>query len=313
MSSDPNVIPSDFSPEASGPFSSLSDRSAMKSACGCGGSCGGNCPTCQQNAARLQPGRASFIYAFGKIRPSVSNLGLEKEIATAAGQRLTNGESDEEALRALLVVPEYRYLATEACWSLRVDEVDAYILRPADTNGLDAILRAIGSDKGEDGMDIVIGRSGPMTGFSECNGSVLPVVIPTQVYSVNRPDMLKAFTPASGIRPEAQKSAIKQTLDVMRGLAGNQGSADGHRALNYVISRYAGVYEEVAKNLLEGWALSGLQFKASPIASGRRLVDVIFAFRSRKTDAVQKSFVRVDTTDLFPFLVQPMAPYFDMS
>ena len=281
--------------------------------CGCGGSCGGTCTSCQQNSSRPPPSRSTFIYVFGKLRPSIPNLGLEKEIATAAGQRLSNGESDEEALRVLLAAPEYRYLATEACWTLRVDEVDAYIVKPADAHGLDAILRAISIDKGEDGMDIVIGRSGAMTGMGECNGMVLPLVVPTQVYSLNRPEMLKAFALESGIKPEAQKSAVKQTLDVLRGLGGNQGSADGHRALNYVISRYAGVYEEVAKNLLDGWALSGLQFKASAVASGRRLVDVVFSFRSRKTDAVQKSFVRVDTTDLFPFLVQPMAPYFEMA
>lgn len=290
-----------------------SQSAAPVADCGCGGSCGGTCSSCQQKLSGPRLGRSSFIYVFGQLRPSIPDLGLEKEIATAAGQRLTNGESDEEALRALLVEPEYRYLATEACWVLRVDQVDAYIVKPADANGLDAILRAIGSDKGEDGMDIVIGRSGAMTGLSECNGMVLPVIVPTQVYSVNRLEMLKAFAPTSGIKPEAQKSAIKQTLDVIRGLAGNQGSADGHRALNYVISRYAGVYEEVAKNLLEGWALSGIHFKAPAVTSGRRLVDVVFAFRSRKTDAVQKSFVRVDTTDLFPFLVQPMAPYFEMS
>jgi len=38
---------------------------------------------------------------------------------------------------------------------------------------------------------------------------------------------------------------------------------------------------------------------------------VVFSFTNRQTDVTDKSFVRVDVSEEFPFLVSKIAPYFD--
>ena len=43
----------------------------------------------------------------------------------------------------------------------------------------------------------------------------------------------------------------------------------------------------------------------------RKILDVIFAYTHRKTDVVEKYFVRVDVTEEFPFLITKMSPYYD--
>jgi hypothetical protein len=41
----------------------------------------------------------------------------------------------------------------------------------------------------------------------------------------------------------------------------------------------------------------------------RKIVDVVFSYTDRKTDVIDKSFVRVDVTEEFPFLVTKLSPY----
>ena len=48
-----------------------------------------------------------------------------------------------------------------------------------------------------------------------------------------------------------------------------------------------------------------------PHNSSAIIVDVIFSYTNRNTDVTEKSFVRVDVSDEFPFLVKKLSPYFD--
>jgi PatG C-terminal len=50
---------------------------------------------------------------------------------------------------------------------------------------------------------------------------------------------------------------------------------------------------------------------ASRLGGTRRIVEVIFTYTNRQTDVDEKSFVRVDVTEEFPFLVTKMSPYYD--
>ncbi|MGA9323567.1 MAG: hypothetical protein WBW06_21155 [Xanthobacteraceae bacterium] len=43
----------------------------------------------------------------------------------------------------------------------------------------------------------------------------------------------------------------------------------------------------------------------------RKILDVIFGYTNRNTDFTEKSFVRVDVTEEFPFLVAKISPYGD--
>ena len=39
---------------------------------------------------------------------------------------------------------------------------------------------------------------------------------------------------------------------------------------------------------------------------------MIFCYTNRRTDVTEKFFVRVDVTEMFPFLVTKLQPYYDI-
>src|SRR6516225_4671943 len=75
----------------------------------------GTCPTCGATPAANGATAAvpSYVYAIGKIEPRFPHLSVEKERAQvqALGTTSTQGLTDSQALRSLLVRPENMYLA----------------------------------------------------------------------------------------------------------------------------------------------------------------------------------------------------------
>jgi hypothetical protein len=39
-------------------------------------------------------------------------------------------------------------------------------------------------------------------------------------------------------------------------------------------------------------------------------VEVVFSFTNRKTDFTERFFLRVDVTEMYPFLVTKLSPYY---
>jgi hypothetical protein len=95
-------------------------------------------------------------------------------------------------------------------------------------------------------------------------------------------------------------------------MADNAGATDQHRALNYLATRYPAIYATTAEAHRRGSALSAIEARPSRLNGIRRILDVVFSFTHRQTDVTDKSFVRVDVTEEFPFLVSKMAPYYDL-
>jgi PatG C-terminal len=58
-------------------------------------------------------------------------------------------------------------------------------------------------------------------------------------------------------------------------------------------------------------AFTGVQVTQSSLSGVRSIVDVIFSFRDRATDVVDKHYVRVDVTEMHPFLVSKLSPYYE--
>jgi len=292
-------------------LNALSDRPAAHAAggCACGGSCGGACPTCTANASE----RAVMnVYAIGQIRANIPNLGMEKEMAQT-GLEFKHGLSDEEALVKLLRDPQHRRLAHEMCWTFAVEDVDLFIIKPSGDFALSLILDALKPDKAWGNVDVLIGRMGDRASMSECNGRPLPVVVPSQVSSLDREALLGALETPKDLAAEALSSAIKQTLDITLRIGANYGLSAAHRAINYAVTRSAELYVTVAHELLGNWALVGLTSRPSAVSAGRTVVDTILQFRNRKTDAVKRCFMKIDVTDLYPFMVSPIHPFLDFN
>jgi len=94
-------------------------------------------------------------------------------------------------------------------------------------------------------------------------------------------------------------------------MADNAGATDEHRALNYLVVRYPDIFHTAARAFERNASLTGVDVQPSRLSSTRKIVQVIFSFTDRATDVIEKSFVRVDVSDEWPFLVTKMSPYYD--
>ena len=122
--------------------------------------------------------------------------------------------------------------------------------------------------------------------------------------------------------PKPQKIASKQfeetagdILDRILQIADNVGGTNEHRALNYLAVRYEVIYAKTSEMHAKDFSLTSIEVKPSRLgAAGTRVVlDVIFVYTHRTAPGgfIEKSFVRVDVTEEFPFLVTGWSPYYD--
>jgi hypothetical protein len=75
--------------------------------------------------------------------------------------------------------------------------------------------------------------------------------------------------------------------------------------------RYPPVYERAAESYAQNASLVGVDVRPSRLAGVRNVVDVVFSYRHRETDVVDKHFVRVDVTEAYPFLVTKLSPFYE--
>ena len=139
---------------------------------------------------------------------------------------------------------------------------------------------------------------------------MLQTVSWAQIYSFDIDEFLASLPRPDGVKVETFKAGAEQLLTHVIQLAGNTGQTDGERAVNYLILRYPALHSAVAEHHAANSSLSSVEVRAAPLGAGRRIVDVIVSFRDRRTDVVEKQFVRVDISELFPFLVGKLAPYY---
>ncbi|MDQ2898722.1 MAG: hypothetical protein M3Y07_02850, partial [Acidobacteriota bacterium] len=124
----------------------------------------------------------------------------------------------------------------------------------------------------------------------------------TLVNAIPKPDRLSAdeFAPTAS-----------ELFERIMQMADNAGATDEHRALNYLAVRYPAVYSATSDAFARNASLESIDVQTSPLSATRNILEVVFSFRNRTTDVVEKQFTRVDVSDEFPFLVTKMSPYFD--
>ncbi|MCS6862469.1 MAG: hypothetical protein NZT92_19375, partial [Abditibacteriales bacterium] len=112
-------------------------------------------------------------------------------------------------------------------------------------------------------------------------------------------------------KEEAQfRKSAEELFDYLAQIADNAGATDEHRALNYLAVRYPAIYAKTAESHERGCSLTAVDVRPSSLSGVRNVVEVIFSYRHRTTDVVEKFFVRVDVTEEFPFLVTKLSPYY---
>ena len=194
---------------------------------------------------------------------------------------------------------------------MSIEGLETYLLYPRDPVDLSLLIEAVRANPSPSDLDIVIGSQGPLAPPQACNGLQVPILFFDQVYSLDRDALVAAIPKPEKVSAEEFAPAAAQLFDRIMQMADNAGATDEHRALNYLAVRYPALYSTASASYARNASLDSIDVQASPLAGARNIVEVVFSFRDRATDVVDKSFIRVDVTDEFPFLVSKMSPYFD--
>lgn len=268
--------------------------------CGCGG-----------NDGSSPNEMAAYVYALGRVEARFPNLAAEKEFAQVIGRTDTAGKTDQQTFHAVLSERRNRYLARQLCWVFTIQELETYLLVPRDPADLDLLVEAIRPAPSPNDIDLVIGLRGPIAPPEMCNGLMAPIVVFDQLYSFGRDELIKAIPRPEKTTEEKYRPVAEELFDRIMQLADNAGATDEHRALNYLVMRYPGVYARIAEQFARDFSLTGVEVRPASLSGTRKLVDVIPTFTNRNTDFIEKFSVRVDVTEQFPFLVTKLSPYFD--
>ena len=253
---------------------------------------------------------SSYVYAHGQIEWRFPRPSVEKEMAQATGRAETAGRTDQQAFHEVLSRPENRYLARQLCWVLSIQGLETYILQPGDPADLDLLIGAT-APQPSPWLSTVIGVRGPVAPPEFCNGLMIPIVAFDQIYNFSRDALIEAIPRPERIPAEQFGPAARELFDRIMQMTDNAGNQDQHRALNYLAVRYPNIHARTADAFAADSSLSGVEVLPSPLSGTRNIVEVIFAFTNRNTDSTEKSFVRVDVTEEFPFLVTKLSPYYD--
>ena len=267
------------------------------------------CPTCAANAKAAAP--PAWIYAIGNVGPRFPRISVEKEFAQALGRERTTDLSDRQAFQAALSKPENRYLVRQLCWVMTIGGLETYILLPRDPADIVLLVDTLRPTHELSDLDCVIGARGPIAPPEMCNGLMVPIVAFDKIYSFDRDSLIKAIPRSGKGSSKDFEPKAAEVFESMTQMRENAGATDGDRAVNYLAVRYPRIYEAVAEAFGKNQSLSAIDVRPSTLSGTRTLVDVIFSFRHRNTDVVEKHAVRVDVTDEFPFLAKPLSPYYD--
>jgi len=275
---------------------------------------GAPCPTCgTMNGHNPNGGQmANFIYALGRVEPRFPTMAAEREFAQVTGRADTAGLTDRQALYNVLSQRENRYLTRQLCFVMTIEGMDTYILVPSEPGDTDLLVNTIRPAPTPGDVDIVIGSQGPIAPPEMCNGLQVPIVVFEQIYSFDRDTIIQALPRPETVQDEAAfRGAAAEVFDRIMQLADNAGASDEHRALNYLAARYPTIYAVTAEAHQRNFSLTGVEVRPSRLSGVRNIVDAIFSYTNRQTDFTEQHFVRVDVTEMFPFLVTRMQPFFE--
>jgi len=251
------------------------------------------------------------VYVIGRIEPRFPRPSVEKEFAQAIGRAETAGLTDRQALQSVLAQRQNRYIARQLCWVMTIEGIENYVIVPRDLVDLELLIDALRPTPTPMDLDVVIGTRGPIVPPETCNGLMVPLVIFDQVYSFDREELTQSIPRPHNTSAEEFAPIAAELFDRIMQIADNTGASDESRALNYLAVRYHAIYAKAAEAFARNASLNAVNVYASRLSIGRKIVDVVFSYVDRKSDVVEKFFVRVDVHEEFPFLVTKLSPYFD--
>lgn len=294
-----------------------------QSATGCAcGAPGGQC-TCAEGGAN-----SHFVYVLGSVDIRFPDPSIAAELQDVAralaipeprGARENGSAADplRNWYHQILGNPGARYVARQVCWVLTVEKQPAYYLNLRDPYDLNALIACLAHP--EDDLDLFVGSS-PLIPVDRSNGFVAPELAVEHLSRFKRADLLRMFRTPGKKPPKHDESAadgsepsaddFERFYNKIVQSADNFGDTDMWRALNYLAVRYQPLYQICAEMARKGYWFDGVRVATSRLAREKRIVDPIFSFQNA-SGAVQKHFVRVDVSHLFPMVVNHIDDYVD--
>jgi hypothetical protein len=265
-------------------------------------------------------GSSRFIYVLGSVDIRFPDQSISEEFQVAA-QTLGIKQNPNKPLRdwyhQVLSQTGARYIARQVCWILKVEGQTAYYLTLHDMHDLPDLISCLGN--AEDDLDLFIGSS-TLVPVDNCPAVTAPVLFVQQLCSFQQADLIKWFKTRSKAKSKGKNVELvpdeHDPNELFRKLvqsADNFGDTDELRALNYLAVRYQPLYELYAELVASGLTLDSIKVEKSRLWRQNHIVDPVFSFRHRQTGVVQKYFVRVDVSHLYPMITYPIAEYFDRS
>jgi PatG Domain len=264
------------------------------------------CATCGAAGGALNV-NGSFVYAVGQVEWLFPDPSVEREVAQATGRAETAGQTDRQAFRQVLAKRENRYLARQLCWVLTIQGMETYFLLPRDPADLDLLIEAIHEPPW---ISTVIGVRGPIAPPEYCNGLMVPIVMFDQIYTFSREALIEAIPRPPDIPAERFEAAAREVLHRILQVD-NAGSTDGHRAWNYLVTRYPPIFSKTAEEFARDFSLTSVETRPSNLGGTRNVVEAIVTFTERKSAFTEKFFVRVDVTGKWPYLFSALSPFWD--
>jgi PatG C-terminal len=105
--------------------------------------------------------------------------------------------------------------------------------------------------------------------------------------------------------------AAERAFLVVAQLADNTGQSDQQRAINYLAFKSTALYTKEIEMEMTGFQLNSVTAQPDPVSQSRSIQDVIVLYANTTTTQIQRYFTRVDVTGQFPFLLGPLAIYYD--
>ncbi|MCB9795006.1 MAG: hypothetical protein H6741_20085 [Alphaproteobacteria bacterium] len=266
--------------------------------CGCGG------------AASTESPEASPIYILGTIQARIPSQSVEMELAQIPDYTMPSGVADSDPsmqayLFEVLSNVQYLYIAREMCWVLQIQGIDSYILRPATTDALLSCITALGAIRGTESLvqSVVIGQRAGMAPAGLCNNLSLPIGSVTDIYELDTGVMSQLIQESTSV--ETRADALRLYLQMLD-FSFNTGDTNNARAVNFVTTRFMGVYEKLwAMTSGEEYILGGVSVSPSQVKGGRDVVDVIYSYISSDGSRPSEQwYCSVDVTGEFPFLIR---------
>jgi PatG C-terminal len=182
---------------------------------------------------------------------------------------------------AKLLLPENRYLARRLVWVLVVQGQDTFYLKPNEPSEFKLLLEAAAAE-----FSLVVG-----TGNAPADQKNLPTVWFNQIYHFNLNGFFQNLCEHLG--PDESRGQAQPVIEICRDrferiiyTANNAGHQSPFRALNYLAVRYPAIYGETSKIIQQqNLKLIGLEVHHSQLNFGRKVENVIFAFKDGQTQS----------------------------